>query len=199
MLAKAILRVTPLPAIPTQPNPSIVEWKDKKLMQAATHALKSTPNWDAAKDVIIKRVKADPELLLALLEPWLGVAIQKLLAQAAAEMRQPIKVVAPASEFRQPWAKPSSSSPPSNPSRATLAALSTVASYSLLDTFKINGKAIGDATPAEANRWAAKRECDAKFVRLLTQNLPPNEPIRKFRTAEAAVEIMEQAKQEVED
>lgn len=66
---------------------------------------------------------------------------------------------------------------------------------SLLDTFRIEvpaayGKmsiSIGDCTPTEALSWVGARERDSRFVRLLVQNLPPDEKIRKHRRDAGAV------------
>ena len=60
---------------------------------------------------------------------------------------------------------------------------------SKLDTFVANGQKIGDLTASEATRWAGARERDARFVRLLTANLPPDRPIREFVSAEEADKI----------
>ena len=77
--------------------------------------------------------------------------------------------------------------------RAAMGARSEVVRLSLLDTFKVNGQAIGDLTSAEAIKWAGSRERDARFVRLLTANLPLSEPIRKYRTGDDAAAIYAQA------
>lgn len=78
-------------------------------------------------------------------------------------------------------------------SRDAVGAVAAVARLSLLDTFLANGQPIGNLTPDEANRWAGSRERDARFVRMLTANLPPNQPIRKYRTADEAAALYAQA------
>ena len=89
------------------------------------------------------------------------------------------------------------------PERATaarhiggMAAVGAVAAASLLDTFRVNGQAIGDLTAREAVQWAGSRERDARFVRLLVENLPPDLPIRRFRTADEAAEFYARAQDE---
>lgn len=89
------------------------------------------------------------------------------------------------------------------PERATaarhtggMAAVGVVAAASLLDTFRVNGQAIGDLTAREAVQWAGSRERDARFVRLLVENLPPDLPIRRFRTADEAAELYARAQDE---
>ena len=89
------------------------------------------------------------------------------------------------------------------PERATaarhiggMAAVGAVAAASLLDTFRVNGQAIGNLTAREAVQWAGSRERDARFVRLLVENLPPDLPIRRFRTADEAAELYARAQDE---
>lgn len=70
---------------------------------------------------------------------------------------------------------------------------------SLLDTFIVNGQPIGRLTPREALGWAGARERDARFVRLLCANLPPDGTIAAFRTADDAARIYAMAAAEGED
>lgn len=69
------------------------------------------------------------------------------------------------------------------------ASAATAIRLTRLDTFIINGQKIGDLTATEANAWAGSRERDARFVRLLTANLPPDRPIREFRSGDDADEL----------
>jgi hypothetical protein len=62
----------------------------------------------------------------------------------------------------------------------------TALRLSKLDTFMVNGRPVGDCTPEEAEGWAASRERDAKFVRLLISGLPLSRPIRESITGEEA-------------
>ena len=89
------------------------------------------------------------------------------------------------------------------PERATaarhiggMASVGAVAAASLLDTFRVNGQAIGDLTSREAAQWAGSRERDARFVRLLVENLPLDLPIRRFRTADEAAKLYARAQDE---
>ena len=67
---------------------------------------------------------------------------------------------------------------------------------SRLDTFVVNGRPIGDLTPEEARGWASSRERDARFVRMLIANLPPNRPIREFVRGQEADELYQRAEAE---
>lgn len=80
-----------------------------------------------------------------------------------------------------------------------MASVAAVARLSLLDTFKINGRSIGDLTAAEANDWASSRTRDVRFVRLLTTGLPLDKPIRKFRTGDEATALYDKASREMRD
>lgn len=82
---------------------------------------------------------------------------------------------------------------------AGMNAVSAVARKSLLDTFMLGARPIGDATPTEALRWAALHERDAKFIRVLTAGLPPETPIRRHRRAEDTQQIYDAATKELCD
>ena len=194
------------------------------LMQAARDAIKASPrNWDGAKDVLYQRVRGDAALLWEMFAPYRVEAVQKLLSQAQAELRELEPSVIRAVPSAPGQFHPDNQSAPARrandvqssegrgqriggyqttnapSSRSGMDAVAAVARLSLLDTFKVNGRSIGDLTVEEAVRWAGARERDARFVRLLTANLPANTPIRKFRTGDEVQAIYEQASQEVSD
>ena len=188
-------------------------------------ACKSAKLWDAKKDALYNRIRDDPVLLWELFQPYRATAVQALLTQATEELRrleQSAKAASsalghPVSENQMEHAQRANhaslsgwgqlksdrhrASAPSAQSQARTAmtAVAEVARLSLLDTFKINGRPIGDLTPAEALRWAGARERDARFVRLLTANLPDDTPIRKHRRAEDTQALYEQASVEIFD
>lgn len=83
--------------------------------------------------------------------------------------------------------------PPIRDHREGMKAVISVARLSMLDLFKINKKPIGDLTSREATAWAGSQERQTRFVRLITQNLPPDLPIRKFITPEEADALYERA------
>jgi hypothetical protein len=154
-----------------------------RLRGVAMNALTKHPrNWDAAKDSFLAVVRKDPELLWALFEKQRNAAIQQLLTEVAEERHQAGRPIRMEPAIEQP-----------RPAAPKSTAVARLAQRTLLDTFKINGKPVGDLTPAEANQWAGAQERDARFVRLLTQNLPPDLPIRKFRTGDEAVALYAQA------
>lgn len=79
--------------------------------------------------------------------------------------------------------------------KAANALARTAVRLSKLDDFYINGRKIGDVTPDEADSFAASRERDARFIRLLTAGLPRglSKPIREYRTAEESDTLFVQA------
>jgi len=191
----------------------------RRLMQVAREAIQAAPrNWDGAKDAFYAKVRRDPDLLWELLAPYRAQAVQLYLTQAAAALREEQKprvvadtrsgagqvhrehqesdartATAPKSEGghfadvdRSPYA------PRASVARGATAVMA-VTRLSLLDTFKVNGQSIGDLTSAEAVKWAGSRERDARFVRLLTANLPPDQLIKKYRTGEDAAALYAQA------
>lgn len=173
------------------------------LRNVAVTALKQNRgSWEGAVDVVFKAVRNDAALMWALFEPYRAVAVQRLLTEVAQDLRaneEVTKLVQAKPTGGQNESGPYIASAPEGLSdnvRRQIEARSKVAALSLLDTFKINRKAIGDCTPKEAKEWAAKRERDARFVNLLTRNLPPDEPIRKWVKPETVQEVWTQADQE---
>lgn len=192
----------------------------RRLMQVAKEAIKASPrNWDGAKDAFYAKVRKDVDLLWELLAPYRSQAVQLLLTRAAGEVREeqrsssPLRETggAPGQRCREnqkqlarradlPESKGGqdvyvghAAHAPRASAMAGAAAVSAVARLSLLDTFKVNGQPIGDLTPAEANKWADSRERDSRFVRLLTANLPQDQPIKKYRTPDEAQALYAQA------
>lgn len=190
-------------ALDTAPNGVMVidyPVNDTRLREVAMAAVIQSPrNWDGAKDLFYKAIKHDAELLWALFAPHRNAAMLALLSEVNSERHRSGRLRDPGHEARverpalsaSTVARPSTAARPSTQDVARAAA--RVAVLTVLDTFKIDGTPIGDVTPAMANRWAGSREQDARFVRLLTQNLPPDQPIRQFRTAADATAMLAQA------
>jgi hypothetical protein len=174
-----------------------------RLMDIALRALAAYPRqWDRVRVAILRSVRHDPDLLWALLDPYRSVAVQRLMAQAAQVVRagemtddrsrvciENRKVYAPI--VRQGGAGRGDRDHPSESARSTsqragMAAVANVARASILDLFVINGRKIGDCTPAEARGWASARRRDVRFVEMMIANLPDGEPIRRWRTADEA-------------
>jgi len=164
-----------------------------RLHEVAMQAVKQSPrNWDGARDALIKAVRRDPELMWELFAPYRNQALQAVLTAAATELR---RQETPRREPRQRGAglsSPGSLPGDARPSRISpdaICAVSGAAAASLLDTFRVNGQPIGDLTVREASAWAGKRARDARFVQLLTDNLPPGDVIRKWRTGDDAARM----------
>ncbi|MBU8540860.1 hypothetical protein [Falsiroseomonas tokyonensis] len=193
-----------------------VAWTDHvaalRLKEVALSAVKSNPrNWDGARDALFKAVRADPSLLWEMVAPFRNQAAQMVLTAAATEMRreelarQGQGAGHTRSDYQAGHARPSTNAPAkgqggsghrgagNHEQIAGAAAITAAVKRSLLDTFLVNGQPIGNLTPREADAWAASRERDARFVRRLTENLPPDQPIRAFRTAEDAERIYQDA------
>jgi hypothetical protein len=167
----------------------------ERLDAAALRALAKSPrDAAAARAALWAEIRADAAALGEMFSPYREEALNKALFRALhpnaaraprAEEPKPKLAVVPAPA---PQAAPK---PP--PAARAAAVLNKVARLSLLDTFKIDGRSVGDVTPAEAGRWASKRERDVRFVRALIANLPPDQPIRRHRTAEDAAALYAQA------
>lgn len=161
-----------------------------RLHEVAMQAVKQSPrNWDGARDALIKSVRGDASLMWELFAPYRNQALQAALTAAATDLRRqetPRRepgqrgVGQGAHDSQRPPACPTPISPDA------IRAVSGTAAASLLDTFQVNGMPLGDVTAREASKWAGARARDARFVRLMAENLPPDDPIRKWRTAEDA-------------
>jgi hypothetical protein len=141
----------------------IVDAETRLLKIGADARTGSKGNYEKAVDLFYREVCADPELLWFLLKPYKFEAARPFLAAPAAPAPKP---AAP------PAAKPDDR-----------AGLMAAARMSVLDTFTVNGQPIGDITAREAKDWARARRRDARFVELLTENLPPAGRIRDYRDA----------------
>lgn len=199
-----------------------LSWDDPaqrtRLLETAMQAVKTNPrNWDGAKDALYKAVKSDADLLWAMFEPYRVVAMQRLLTDAAALVRAQESKLQPklrevggrvqaSSRPGAPERKPADTRPQSAggqagcdnqkqnaPSRSGMDGRADVVRWSMLDSFPINGRKLGDCTPQEAEKWAGSRERDARFVKLVIANLPANEPIRKYRRPDEVDAMYEEA------
>lgn len=194
----------------------------ERLRVIAIEALIASPgNWDGAKDALFRGIRDDAALLWALFAPYRAKAAHDLLTDVAAEARQqemlrreqgqgsgtghdisvdqsdaarpaPTKPGMDAPAARPPVARPTAA-PSTGQVRASMEHVANLTRRSLLDSFTLNRQSIGDLTPREAIGWAKSRERDARFVRLLTENLPFDLPIRRFRTADEAAACYVQA------
>lgn len=160
----------------------------KRLAEAARIAAESHPGgWEKARGAFILAVRNDADLLWELFSPYQAAAIQAVLSRATAKAHA--KPVAVSAHKR-------TAAPSRDRIQRAMAAVGAVAGKSLLDTFLVNGQPIGDLTSREASAWAGSRERDARFVRLLVANLPPDAPIRKYRTGEDARSLYDLASDE---
>lgn len=150
-------------------------------------------NWDGARDAFYAAVKDDAPLLWELFRHQRADVVNAVLTSVAGDIRddhrraQAAALVPDTLRLQAPAVKPRATA------AAGIQARVEVTARSLLDTFVINRKPIGDMTPTQARAWAGARERDARFVRILTANLPPSEPIRKYRTADDAAHAYDQA------
>jgi len=177
--------------------------QETRLMEIAMQAVRDNPrDWDGAKDALYRAVRNDAGLLWALFEPYRLQAVHKKLTEAAAALRQQeretidLRLKEAARSGHSRFDNHGEHARSAGSREAATNARAAVVQLTLLDTFKINGRPIGDCTPREANDWAASRERDARFVRLLTANLPESEPIRKYIRPEEVQHVYTMAEKE---
>ena len=191
---------------------------EDKLRDHALEAAKASPaNWEGARDALYRLIKCDADVLWLMLAPYRAQVADAALRAVMQEVRQHEVRVAPVtmavrSTSEKTWTPddivvcvPMLKSPTTQPGktqrflakvvptlqqqRVAMESRSAIVCLSLLDTFKVNEQPIGDVTPREANGWTLARERDVRWVRLLTQNLPEDLPIRKYRTGQEAAEL----------
>jgi hypothetical protein len=194
-----------------------IDWTDNaaraRLKEVALNAVRQNPrNWDGARDALFREVRGDAALLWELFAPFRNDAAQMVLTAAASEMRH--EELARQGQRgaghqnggdRTFTARPPRNAPATGPGDAGhppnggqfpfagIAAVTTAARRSLLETFMVNGQPIGQVTTREAIAWAGARRRDARFVERLTENLPMDAPIGRFRTAEEAERLYDEA------
>ena len=163
----------------------------QRLDEIAERAFSAHPKTgDAARDMLLREVFTDLELTIAMFANWHRPAAQLLLNAAAARIREKRAAEAPQSSGAKLAMDTSVQSPQGKlsgrraaeptPEQRADARGYVAAVISKLDTFKINGRPIGDCTPEEALAWRDSRSRDNRFVDMLVQGCPPNLPIRRF-------------------
>jgi len=215
MIACEVLATYPLDWLPT----ARIEWERREapaLKEIALAAMtKHANNWDAAREAAYAQVSADAELLCELFGAFRAMAVQKLLHDVNRELREDADRRARAArdtgrQHDTESPKPSTSSrsaegrdqpssgnheafiPPSRPaapSTAGMAAAANVVRLSLLDTIDIEGTPVGQCTAGFARSWARKTGRHARWVMLLTSNLPPDDKISRWVTPQDAAEL----------
>ena len=139
-------------------------------------------NLEGAASMVFSEIKGDAELLWALSERFRRDAVMRLLVDVAGPDLPDARV---------------GGSPP-KPVRAPTGAVAAIARRTILDTYEVGGRCLGDATPTQARSWARKQKLKSRFIEDLCANLPPDRPIRELVSAERAEETLERVRTEIE-
>ena len=182
-------------------------------MQAAIAARRDHSNWDSSKDAFFRAVRGDAEVLWALFAPYRAQAAQAALTLASGEIKQAarrggsaeagtldeadVEELPKVGKMNGASAPIAPAAPNRSKERSNIAKIASIRAESLLDTVLINGKPVGDFTARQAAAWARTHKQKSRFVELLVQNLPLDEPIRKYRSPDSVKQIYEQAKKDV--
>ncbi len=145
-------------------------------------------DWPGIRESVWWYVRDKPDLLVALFEPFKTQALQRVISRVAHSTRAGNQSLDVTQKHRNPGSGAAS--------RNAMAAVGKIASLSILDTFIVNGQPIGDVTSREAKAWAVSRRRDARFVDLLTANLPLDGKIRVYRRPKDSQKLYEQAEKE---
>lgn len=193
-----------------------VKTAEERLRDIAISVRAKNPNWDQAKAALFASIRHDASLLETLFEPDRSQRLHLYLTKIDAEIR----AASPAGRGHFPIDDHFASAPasrtnaretaqgggrticgnqqggaPSRPSTAGMAAVANIARLSLLDTLKIEGRAIGEWGVGEARTWARRTGINVRFVEMLTANLPLEDTIGRWIKADEADEIWKRAQE----
>jgi hypothetical protein len=155
---------------------------------------------ERVKAAIIAAVRHDLALTWALFEDYAQMAAGKYVIALQHAMRQAEKAReagqskdetqragAPAVRGGGQPDRPCPSPAPITPEqREAKKRTAEIYRLSLLETFTIDGSAIGDWQAGEARAWARRTGRHVRFVELLTANMPADDPIRRWITPDEA-------------
>ncbi|MBX6392472.1 MAG: hypothetical protein IRY96_03285 [Burkholderiales bacterium] len=164
-------------------------------LRAAAESAIARGSMSAALSEFERAVRRDPEMLIALVGAERRRSIMSAyLSQVARDTRSRGEAGQRPCVTHDPVARPVAA-----PTRRGIEAIALAAptvARSLLRTFLVNGQPLAEVTVEEATSWARSRERDARFVRLLTEGLPPGAVIGRYVTdedAERAYRLAEEA------
>jgi hypothetical protein len=164
-----------------------------RLREIAIEALaENGGSWEAAKDAVFGAVRHDLALVWQLMGPYRAMAVQRLLVDTAREIREAEQADNPEPFIPSARAKRGDHiGEDVGRSAARGKANAIVAGKlmtSMLDTFVIDGRPIGDWQAGEARAWVRRTGRHVRFVEMLTANIPPHDTIRKWIEPETAAD-----------
>jgi hypothetical protein len=157
----------------------------------------------AASEAMYAAVRYDTDLLDELFAPYRELALKRLLGAVESEMRQHERaeqekagsggrgsrddhgVYAPSArpggglEGGESQGAVAPAAPPPD-RRMAQESVANVMRLTMLDTFKIDGIAIGDMQAGAARAWARREGRHVRWVGLITANVPAADPIRRW-------------------
>jgi hypothetical protein len=175
----------------------------ERLLEIAERALAEHPRTnDLARVYIYGAVIEDAELLWEMFANWRGIAADVLLREVVRRRIAARQTIGAKSSQTAIAAAPQgggSSRPSVQPSAAAKeeARVATAHVLSKLDTFRVNGKPIGDCTPEEALNWRASRVRDSRFVWLICAGIPAGHRIRDYIKPDDAEAFYQRAQEDV--
>lgn len=161
-----------------------------RIATEARSAIAAHPkDYDAAYAMFRAAVYADRDLVVAAFARFEEHALRPLLATAAQEYHRERKPRV----VREGGGHPRSEDPlnrahtdPATHAQAGRDAVTELAKRSLLDTFLVNGRPLGDVSATEARAWGGARRREARFVEIITHGIPDDRPLRVYIKADEA-------------
>lgn len=167
---------------------------EERLAAIARETIEEHPrDYAAAYAAFRDAVRQDVELSWALFARFEEAAIRPVLAKAAEEIR---RRRTPRVEAGEPGQSATDNQSACARSSAGRAAVTAAIARSLLDTFLVNGRPIGDVSAGEARTWGKARRREARFVELLTAGITDDQPLRRWVTPEEAEAAMARARED---
>lgn len=153
----------------------------------ARKAIEAHPkHYDAAYADFRAAIFADRDLVVAAFSRFEEAALRPLLATAAQEYHRERKPRVVREGGGQSDAGTRVVGAPTNPAQAGRDAVTALAKRSLLDTFLVNGRPLGDVSATEARAWGGARRREARFVEIITHGIPDDRPLRVYIKADEA-------------
>jgi hypothetical protein len=173
-----------------------------RLREIAVKALAEHANsWEGAKDAVFEAVRHDLALVWQLMGPYRAMAVQRLLVDITREIRgseqtpgaghlgtDSQKTSIPIEDAGTGNQRTGEDTDRHAARGKANAIVASKLMASMLDTFVIEGRPIGDWHAGEARAWVHRTGRHVRFVEMLTSNIPPHDPIRKWIPPETAAD-----------
>lgn len=160
--------------------------QDRIATEARDAIMAHPKDYDAAYAMFRAAVYADRDLVVAAFARFEEAALRPLLATAAQEYHREHRPRVVREGGGQDTTGRRVDDATTNSAQAGRDAVAALAKRSLLDTFLVNGRPLGDVSATEARAWGGARRREARFVEILTHGIHDDRPLRVYIKADEA-------------